>query len=67
MFDLGVLIGKIIAIVSLFILFGFVLKWLWNGCLVPSIDGINEITFWQAIGIDVLTSLLLKKSFKWNK
>ena len=39
---------------------------LWNGCLVPAVDGIHEIGFWQALGINVLFSMLFKASTKVN-
>jgi len=35
---------------------------LWNICLVPAIDPINEITFWQALGINVLFSIVFGKT-----
>lgn len=39
---------------------------LWNGCLVPAVDGIHEIGFWQALGINVLFSMLFKANTKVN-
>jgi hypothetical protein len=33
---------------------------LWNGCLVPAVDGTHEIGFWQALGINILFQLLFK-------
>jgi hypothetical protein len=39
---------------------------LWNGCLVPAVDGTHEIGFWQALGINVLFSMLFKASTKVN-
>ncbi len=38
-------------------LFGFVLMKLWNW-LMPELFGWREITFWQALGIFVLSKLL---------
>jgi len=35
---------------------------LWNGCLVSAVPGIKEITWMQAWGIVVLTSILFKES-----
>lgn len=35
---------------------------LWNGCLVPAVDGTHEIGFWQALGINVLFQLLFKST-----
>lgn len=37
-------------------------QWLWNTCLVPSINSVNPIGFWQALGINVLCSILFKGS-----
>ena len=35
---------------------------LWNGCLVPAVDGTHEIGFWQALGISILFQLLFKST-----
>jgi hypothetical protein len=35
---------------------------LWNGCLVPAVDGIHELGFWQALGINILFQLLFKST-----
>ena len=35
---------------------------LWNGCLVPAVDGIHELGFWQALGINVLFQMLFKST-----
>jgi hypothetical protein len=43
-----------------------VLAWptqlLWNGCLVGAIDGVHEIGFWQALGLNFLFGILVKGS-----
>jgi|HubBroStandDraft_4_1064222.scaffolds.fasta_scaffold437870_2 hypothetical protein len=39
------------------VLLGFVVKGLWN-CLTPTLFGWHLITFWQAIGILVLSKIL---------
>jgi len=48
------------------VILAIILAWptqlLWNGCLVPAIDGINEITLLQALGINFLFSILFKDS-----
>ncbi|MDC1282321.1 hypothetical protein N8Z10_00040 [bacterium] len=36
--------------------------WLWNTCLVPAIEGVNEVGFWQALGLNLLFSILFKTS-----
>ncbi|HUI30745.1 MAG TPA: hypothetical protein VLX91_11050 [Candidatus Acidoferrales bacterium] len=44
--------------VLLFLAIGtFVLMWLWN-LLLPEIFGIKMITFWQALGLLILSKLL---------
>jgi len=64
---LGIILAAVVGIVALAIiiaaLFAFPVMWLWNGCLVGTVDGIHPITsFWQAFGIMVLFSLLFKSS-----
>ena len=46
-----------IAIAAGIFLFGFVVMSLWN-CLLPGIIGVGTITFWQALGILVLSKIL---------
>lgn len=54
-----------IAILSLLVL-GIFMAWpvqlLWNGCLIQAVDGLNPITFWQALGINILCGVLFKNS-----
>lgn len=33
-------------------------QWLWNECLVPAIDPVNSIGFWQAFGLNILFSII---------
>jgi hypothetical protein len=41
-----------------FTLFSFVVMWLWNW-LAPAVFGGHTITFWQALGLFVLSKILL--------
>jgi hypothetical protein len=63
-------ITKISAVVGLIcivaVLLGYPVMLLWNWCLVGAIDGINEIGFFQAIGLNLLTSILFKASVNKN-
>lgn len=34
------------------------IQWLWNTCLVPAVSPLNPIGFWQALGINILSSIL---------
>ncbi len=40
-----------------FVAFVLVFRWIWNHT-VPAVFGLREITFWQAIGILLLASIL---------
>ncbi len=46
-----------IAIAAGIFLFGFVVMSLWN-CILPAVIGVGTITFWQALGILVLSKIL---------
>lgn len=48
------LIGAIIAAAA-----GLPLMWLWNW-LMPSIFGLPTIGFWQAVGLNLLTTILFR-------
>ena len=45
-----------IVVVS-FVVFVLVFRWIWNHT-VPAVFGLKEITFWQALGILILASIL---------
>lgn len=54
---------KLIAIAILaIILMAWPVQLLWNAFLVPAVEGIHAITFWQALGIQLLATLLFKNS-----
>jgi succinate dehydrogenase hydrophobic anchor subunit len=47
-----------VAIVAVsLVVFVFVFRWIWNRT-VPAVFGLKEITFWQAVGILILASIL---------
>ncbi|MBB6481197.1 hypothetical protein [Spirochaeta isovalerica] len=54
---LGVLMG--IGFLILGFLFGWVVMLLWNW-LMPDIFGLGEVTYWQAWGLLILSSILFK-------
>ncbi|MGD9346611.1 MAG: hypothetical protein PVH84_12155 [Candidatus Aminicenantes bacterium] len=49
---MGVILAALFALV-----FGFVVKWLWNW-LMPALFGLGMITYWQAFGIVILAKLI---------
>lgn len=59
---IGRLFGVIIFIAALSILYAVPVVFLWNWCLVGTIDGVHEINFWKALGISVLFNMITAKS-----
>ena len=58
MLILGVIIfGALVGLV-----FSLPVMLLWNGCLVPAITGVNEITWLQAWGLMILVNIFFKLS-----
>ena len=50
-----------VAIAAVVILVLSVPVWLlWNGCLVPAVPGLQEVSWAQALGIMVLCNILVK-------
>jgi uncharacterized membrane protein len=55
-------IAAIIGLLAILaVILGYPIMLLWNW-LMPEIFGLREITFWQAIGINILCHLLFKDS-----
>lgn len=53
----------------LFLVFlSFLLSWpvymLWNGCLVDAVDGVKQVSWLQAWGINLLAGFLFKTTVK---
>ena len=59
-------VGAFIVVVTAGLLLSFLLAWpvmeLWNGCLVPAVDGVREIGWLQAWGLQFLINMLFKLS-----
>ena len=64
--DISTTIGAFVALVIFAIGLGFLLSWpimwLWNNALVGAVDGLNEIGWLQAWGINILSGFLFKSS-----
>ena len=64
-------ITAFIGLLVVLILFSFLLAWpvmeLWNGCLVPAVDGVKQIGWLQAWGIQFLFGILFKSSITKKK
>lgn len=57
-------IGKIIGLIAGILFLSFLLSWpvmmLWNGCLVGAIDGVRDIGWLQAWGLQFMLNLMFK-------
>ncbi len=62
--EVTVVLGAIVVGIATMLFLSFVLSWpvmmLWNGCLVGAIDGVKEVTWLQAWGLQFLFILLFK-------
>jgi hypothetical protein len=62
---IGVITG-FIGLIAIALLLSFLLAWpvmmLWNGCLVPAVEGIKEIGWLQAWGLQFLVTMLFRIS-----
>jgi hypothetical protein len=62
---IGVITG-FIGLIAIALLLSFLLAWpvmmLWNGCLVPAVDGVNQIGWLQAWGLQFLINMLFRIS-----
>lgn len=65
------LVGTIVVGIATLLFLSFVLAWpvmmLWNDCLVGAVDGIKEIGWLQAWGLQFLFGLLFKTAVKVDK
>jgi len=63
-------ISAVLIVFVVFIVIAFCMailtKWLWNSCLVGSVVGVNEISFWKAFGLNVLTGIFFRTSMNYN-
>ena len=53
-------LGSIALLVLLSLLFSLPVYFLWNGCLVGAVDGVNEVSWLQAWGLNLLSGFLFK-------
>jgi len=58
--------GATVVVLAIVVVLGLVLSFplmlLWNGCVVPAINGVQEITWLQAWGILIVSNLLFKNT-----
>lgn len=62
-----VFLAAVIGVAILSIFMAWPTQLLWNSCLAPAVNGINQIGFWQALGLNVLASILFKSNYSAKK
>jgi hypothetical protein len=64
---IGEILGIVFVGLAIIFVLAFPVQWLWNHCLVPAVNGINAIGFWQALGLMILANVLVKTSVETKK
>lgn len=64
----GIGAGCVVAVIlwALVVLWALPTMWLWNW-LMPTLFNLPTITFWQAMGLNALTTILFKPTLNVNK
>ena len=55
------ILGFLGALFAVVIIFSLPVMWLWNW-LMPEIFGLTEITFWQSVGLLILSGILFRST-----
>ena len=58
----GAAIAVVLLVVVISLILALPVMWLWNGCLIPAVSGVHEITWLQAWGLSILCGFLFKSS-----
>jgi hypothetical protein len=57
--------------IGFLVLLSFLLSWpvymLWNGCFVGAVDGVKEVTWLQAWGLNILFGIMFNRSTSSKK
>ena len=64
---LGIFVTAIGILLAVAVLMAWPVQYLWNNDLIPAVDGIHPIGFWQALGLNVLFGILFKANTTVNK
>jgi hypothetical protein len=64
---IGEILGIVFVGLAIIFVLAFPVQWLWNNCLVPAVNGINAIGFWQALGLMILANVLFRTSVETKK
>lgn len=63
---MAAILGVFVVVFVIALLVAFPTMWLWNW-LMPTIFGLTKITFWQALGINILCGFLFKSNNTGSK
>jgi hypothetical protein len=64
---LGEVLGVVFVGLAIIFVLAFPVQLLWNWCLVPAVEGISYIGFWQALGLMILANVLFRTSVETKK
>ena len=64
---LGTVFGALALVALAALILALPTQLLWNYCLVPAVNAVNPIGFFQALGINVLASILFKSTTSNSK
>jgi hypothetical protein len=59
--------GMLALVIGVSFLFSWLVMWLWNNALVGAVAGVSEVSWVQAWGILILSSLLFKNTSTTKK
>jgi hypothetical protein len=59
---LEVFLTSVITLVFITLILGLPLMWLWNW-IMPELFYLDTITFWQALGLNALATILFKSNY----
>lgn len=65
--SLILIIISIVFMVFLSFVLSWPVMWLWNNALIGAVNGVNEVTWLQAWGINILAGLLFQKTDRSSK
>lgn len=64
---LGIFLAAIGMLVLVAVFMAWPVMYLWNECLITAVDGTHPIGFFQALGLNVLFSILFKANVNNSK
>lgn len=56
----GTVVLGLVTVALVALIMALPLMFLWNTCLVPAVEAINPIGFWQSLGLNFLFSIMFK-------